>query len=571
MNSLLAEFIQGLDQRFPDDSSVLPMSDWVCANTTLRRKAFSFKGFEFQRQIIDDMHPDLSCIKLSQVGLTESQMRKFFGFLKRNPGTAGIFSLPNQPMRDRLSQTRIKMLIESDPIWNGPLADKPVRHKALYQVDDSYGYITGTTEGEATSISADILMEDEVDLADQAMRGLMQSRLQMSKFKITQRFSTPTYVGYGIDAAYNVSDKHEYQYRCPCCNEWQIPLFAPRFLCLPGLTKDVDDLSKLTIEDVQGIDLDNAYVRCTKCSAPVDLSDPSLRQWVAENPFSRARGYRVRPFSVDSITIPYIFGQLKKYQLADNLKGFFNTVLGEPFNDANARISEEDIRVCMQGPAIPDPKPSGGYFLGCDVGQTCHVTIGTPNHIVEFAQVPQAELVGFIKGRVESYKILGGAIDLYPMTSLSEQVRDVTRGVVMPIGYATVGTAPAMQEKKDEFDKVTHYVANRTKMIDAVARVVRQHLLLMSGFGGNGSLLVTHLRDMIRIEKPDEPPAWEKLSGNDHFLHSLALHQASVRLKAGIDFNSTADPRTGIMLRGEAVLQDTRQSIYRGVDYGTLY
>ncbi|WP_204307082.1 hypothetical protein, partial [Klebsiella aerogenes] len=72
-----------------------------------------------------------------------------------------------------------------------------------------FGYITGTTEGEATSISADILMEDEVDLADQSMRSLFQSRLQGSLWKITQRFSTPTYLGYGIDAAYQASDKHE--------------------------------------------------------------------------------------------------------------------------------------------------------------------------------------------------------------------------------------------------------------------------------------------------------------------------------------------------------------------------
>lgn len=565
MNPHLTDFTAALDERFPDDSTSMSMSEWITINTKLRQRPFSFKGFEFQRQIVDDMHPDLTCIKLSQIGLTEVQMRKFFGFLKRNVGTSGIFSMPTQPMRDRLSQSRIKTLVENEPIFNGPMVAKPVRQKALYQVDESFGYITGTTEGEATSISADILMEDEVDLADQSMRSLFQSRLQGSLWKITQRFSTPTYLGYGIDAAYQASDKHEWFIRC-VCGHHQVPIFHPRFLCLPGLKSDIEDLSKLGQDEIDAIDMDGTYVRCEKCSRPLDL-DGGQREWIAEFPARRARGYRVRPFSISNIKIPYIFQQLLQYQRKDNLRSWFNTVIGEAFNDSNARISEEDLTAIMNPRQVePGELQQNDLFLGCDVGQTCHVVIGKPNALLEFHQVPQGQIVEFIKGRVETLNIVQGGIDMYPYTPTAEAIREATNGVIMPMAYSTSKVAPAMKEAMDEFEKITHYVINRTQALDLVAKQCRNRSWQLAGYGPFQSLVKTHFRDMIRIEAPDEPPVWNKINGDDHFLHAAALQQSAVRLRAGIEF-STDQRSSVIIMPGSRLLMMPKTSIYRGSEY----
>ncbi len=563
----MSAFISGLDQRYPDDKTTMTMAEWIIGNTHLKGKSFSFRGYEFQRQIVDDMHPDLSCMKLSQIGLTETQMRKFFGFLKRNVGTSGIFSMPNLAMRDKLSQTRIKTLIENEPIFNGPMVAKPVRQKAIYQVDESFGYVTGTTEGEATSINADILMEDEVDLADQQMRSLFQSRLQGSVHKITQRFSTPTFIGFGIDAAVSASDQHEYQIRCPC-GHWQIPLFNRRFMCLPGLNgdeEDVDAFAKITDERIDMIDFSNAYVRCEKCSKPLDL-DGGQREWVAKHPSRRARGYRVRPFSLGSITLPYIFDQLKKYRRTDAIRRWYNTVIGEPFNDGDARISEEDLNAIMS-PRQVDPSElrQGNLFLGCDVGQTCHVTIGTPNAILEFHQVPQQKIVEFIKSRVERYGIVRGAIDYYPYTPTAEAVRDATGGVVMPMAYSTSPKAPTIKETKNEFDVVTHYTINRTQALDLVAKQCRKRTWQLAGYGAFASIVKTHLRDMIRIEEPDTPPVWNKINGDDHFFHSAALQQSSVRLQQGMDF-STDQRESVVVLGGGRLFAPSTKPIFRGAD-----
>lgn len=561
-NELLSGFIQGLDERYPDDSTSMSMSEWVVTNTHLRQKNFSFRGFEFQRQIVDDMHPDLSCLKLSQIGLTEVQVRKFFGFLKRNVGTNGIFSMPTQPMRDKLSQTRIKTMIENEAIFNGPLTAKPVRQKALYQVDESFGHITGTTEGEATSINADILMEDEVDLADQMMRSLFQSRLQGSPWKITQRFSTPTYLGFGIDSAYGASDRHEWFIRCPCGHH-QVPTFHPRFLCLPGHTADIEDLATLTDEQIDRIDLSNSYVRCEKCLRPLDLLG-GQRQWVAEFPTRRARGYRVRPFSINTIGIPYIFDQLKQYRRADNIRRWYNTVIGEAYNDGNARISEEDINHCMTPRQIEQGELfQNDLFLGCDVGQTCHVVIGRPNALLEFHQVPQANIVDFIRGKVETYGIIRGGMDMYPYTPTAEAVREATRGVVMPMAYSTSRAAAAVVEKKNEFEAIVHYTINRTMAIDLVAKQCRSHSWSIAGYGPFQSLVKTHFRDMIRKEVPDEPPFWDKINGDDHFLHAAALQQTAVRIEAGLQHST--DQRSSVFFgKGSRLFTHDSRSLFRG-------
>ncbi len=306
------------------------MSDWIVKNTRLRKRPFSFAGYEFQRQIVDDMHPNMSVIKCSQIGLTEIQIRKFLAFLARNVGVSAIFTLPDDAMYKRVSQTRVKPLVESEAVFNMQTSEKPIRSMALYQINQSFGYFTGNKEGDATSINADALFHDEVDLSDQEMLALFQSRLQGSDYRITQGFSTPTYEGFGVDAGFKVSDQHEYMCRCTKCGHHNIPAFTPDFVTIPGLSGDINDLSEIDAEIASHLDLGAAYVRCENCGARLELHEPSLREWVPRYPGRRQRGYRVTPFATPRLTVEYIVDQLLQYKQRDALRRWYNTVLGEP-------------------------------------------------------------------------------------------------------------------------------------------------------------------------------------------------------------------------------------------------
>jgi Phage terminase large subunit (GpA) len=559
-NPYVREFLKGCEQRFSDDRASMSMSDWVSANTKIKKRPFGFNGREFQRAILDDLHPDLACIKCSQVGLSEIQYRKNLAFLKRNTAVTSIFTMPNDKMRDKMSQTRILPLVNNEPVFNSLLIDKPVRSKTIIQVDQSFGYFTGSTEGDATSIPADMILHDEVDLTDQQILGLFQSRLQASEYKIRQRFSTPTFLGYGIDAAYTISDCHEYMFHCPSCSHWQIPRFSPEFLCLPGLpssattTEDITRLPNSTLSLLG----EGAYMCCEKCRRPIDLSDASRREWVPKFPSRVARGYRVRPHSIATISIPYILSQLREYKNADNEQGWWNTVLGEPFNDSNVRMSEVDIRACMSGAEEPSVDPSEPLMLGCDVGQTCHLVVGTPRKIVRFMQVPANQLRETINSLRSQFNILAGAVDQNPYRPLAEEILADSGNSVFPVAYATHGSAPFLTPQYDEFQQITHFITNRTMAIDAVAKAIRLKTISFFGYGPHESLLVEHLRDMIRIEKVDIAPSWQKLTGNDHFLHALALLHLASRLRAGLDFKSDVEQRTSVMMLGTTMNSGVR-------------
>ncbi|WP_170850142.1 MULTISPECIES: phage terminase large subunit family protein [unclassified Beijerinckia] len=529
------------------------MSEWVIKNTRLKRKPYSFRGYEFQQKIIDDLHQNLCCIKCSQVGLTESQLRKYLGWLRRNPGTTGIYTMPDDKMRDRVSQTRVKPLITTEPVFNPPRGDSPVRQKGIYQIDDSFAYFTGNTEGDATSIPADILVHDELDLSDQENIGLFQSRLQNSDFKIRQTFSTPTFLGFGIDAMFNLSDQWEFFTRCPGCRQHQLPEFHLRHMHLPGLLKKEDDLTKLTAEDIGRIDISQTYWRCEKCSTQLHLGDTSIREWVAKHPSrTQNRGYRVRPTSIDRITIPYIFQRLVEHQRLDNMKGFFNTVLGEAYNDSNARISEADIKACMDSPGEPSDNINEPCTIGIDQGNICHITVGTPTRTLLHTQVPRNELKDKVLYLLKRFNIVSGAMDRYPDTTLAESIRDLEgyKGIIWPIHYGTAANSPFLKETKDEFDEITHWVAHRTKTLDQVATIIRNHKLSLNGFGHHQSLLINHLRGMFRKEAPDILPVWEKLTEEDHFFHSLGYMLLARRLVDVIFHNSEPELRSNALLIG---------------------
>lgn len=557
-NDYLHDFRSQLRQRFAEDSINMSMSDYIVQNTHLRKKQFSFDGYEFQRQIVDDMHPDMNVIKCSQIGLTEVQLRKFAAFLARNTAVKAIFSLPTDVMFKRVSQTRFSPLIEGEQVFNmNTGSSKPTRSVGLYQINQSFGFFTGGKESDATSIDADALFQDEIDLADQEMLALYQSRLQGSSYKITQSFSTPTFEGFGVHKGFTASDQHEYMLKCEGCNHYNIPYFNPKFVCIPGLSGDINDLSEIDSELADKLDLGASYLRCEHCGSRLNTADPSLWSWVPRFPGRRTRGYRVSPFCVHRIANPsYIIDQLLKYKARDAIRRWYNTVLGEAYNDASARLSEVDILAVMRGEGRVQIS-NEPVFVGIDVGLTCHVVLahmgqGSPI-VFDFRQVTADTLVDEVKTILETYNIIGGCMDRNPYTPLANEIRELSQGRILPVEYAGSPGAANVQIVNDELDQLSHVRGNRTTMLDAVAGAIRKRKISLYGYGRLQRLILDHLQDMVRMEheinektKEEIAARWAKLTGNDHFFHALAYLLFSMRVNMTIDYHQE-DPRTQVI------------------------
>lgn len=531
---MFGELLEACRARYGSGDSTISLGEWITSNTTLKKRPFSFAEYPFQRAIADDEHPNLSCEKCSQVGLTEVQIRKFLAILRRSTAVAGIFTLPNEKMFKRVYNARVKPILEGDAIFNPMTGIKPVRSMDITQILDSFGYWTGCTEGDATSISADFLFHDELDLSPMEMIGLFQSRLQNSHMKVTQAFSTPTFLDYGINRSYAMTDQREYVIKCRACNHYQIPQFDKRFIHIPDFKFDVEKLTDLTQEQINLLALDQCYVMCEHCHRRLDLNDSEQREWVATFPNRTAfRGYKVRPFSTGRIDLAYIFTQLAKYLEKDHPRGFFNTVLGEPYTESSAQIQRADIEACLAPSGNrPDVGSDRPVFLGLDMGQVCHLVLLTEGDdgkldFVLFEQIPILMLAERLRELRQIYSIVQGCVDRYPYTPTVDAFRDESGGIIMPVHY---GGNAIIAPKLDELGSTIYYTANRTATLDRVRTVINNQQTVLAGYGPYKETIITHLRDMVRDEKPEEEPEWKKLNGNDHFFHAMALALLSRRV-----------------------------------------
>lgn len=525
-------------------------ADWICQNTTLKNRPFSFDRYPFQREIAADLHPNMSCVKISQVGLTEVQIRKIGAFLKRNQGCVGIFAFPDDDLLKRNSQTRIKPIIDGDEVFNMG-SDKPVRSISLMQIGQSFLHITGGNEADATSTSADILFLDEVDLAKQAMIALFGSRLQGSDWKILQKFSTPTFSGYGIDQDFEGSDQKYWMIRCGSCNHWQFPTFSSRFVEIGGLPSDIEDLTEIdqSTLDYYKLDLLNAHVCCEKCRAPLDLGRADNRAYTAKYPSrTHARGYRVNPFSVNTLPISYIVSQLLNYKKRDFLRGFKNTVLGLADDTSKERLSEAEIHSAFTGrETCNDLSKDMPTWIGIDVGLTCHITVGQGEtiqnvHVVLMETCPVEQLFEKIELYKRMFNIVGGLGDRHPYTPTLNALRDQTQGKILPCEYR--GTKE-FNEIKGPIGEILHVQADRTTLLDEVPKAIRNGSLRISGYGNQKSLITAHLRNMVRKEEPERPATWEKLDPADHYFHSIAFMLSSIKLK-NFELLTSSTPQTHI-------------------------
>lgn len=535
MKDYLSELVSRIDGRYSIESQNMSMGDWLCENTSLHGRPFSFDRYPFQKAIADDMHPNMDVIKPSQVGLSEVQIRKSLAFISRHRHTNLIFTLPNDDMYDRMSAARILPMAKTEKAFNLS-DDKPIRSKGLIQVGSSFMYVTGAKEGDATSISADVVMNDEVDLTNQQMLSLFNSRLQNSDFKINQRFSTPTFTGYGVDAGYAVSDQREYMIKCDACSHWNTPIFTKDFVEIPGLPEStaLSEIDEQLIDRGQ-IFLGEAHVCCEKCRAPLDLSRHEAREWVAKYPSrTHHRGYRVSPFSTDRLSVEYIITQMFRYRQRDYMRGWHNTVLGMAHTDGNARLSDAEIMRCFTSEHTIQEPSGKAVWLGVDIGQTCHLVLSEGDTMdsqqtLMFKTLPVEDLLDEVKFINENYNLVGGAVDRFPYTPTADAIRDLTGGKVLPVEYR--GEKPLNLVKDQLTEEVTHGQVNRTSVIDATVGIIRKARIRFRGYTNQRTIISDHLKDMVRDEQPEKPAKWIKLTGQDHYFHALIFLTAGMKLK----------------------------------------
>lgn len=497
---------------------------------------------------------------------TEVQLRKALAFTARNPHRNLIYTMPDENMRKRVYQNRVLPILTEDSIFHGLNAagKKPIRSIEMTEINSSFMMMFPANEKAATSQPADVVFNDEVDLSDPQILALFNSRVQGSDLRMIHNYSTPTYDGLGISALYETSDQHEYLYKCPHCGHWQLPDFTTKYIRIPNLPIEAsEDLTKFDPIwiDKYGINPLDAYSVCSKCDRRVTYGDSANHRWVARHPHrSNSRGYRVSPFSTRNLDAAYVFGQLLKYQLLDNMKGFHNTVLGITHESSDERLSEVLLRTLFTAMSDFYTDHNGvPHFIGIDMGKVCHITIGRAEGIGKVKTVlMEAVKVEELEARFKYYStlfpIVGGFIDRLPLITESNKIRNISEFKVMPMQYGRGSGGMIVVPKNDEYGQLDYVEAHRTLHLDKFANAIRSGYVTFAGYGTQKETIISHLRAMVRVFEEDKDgveklPVWKKKDKQDHYFHSLAyMYQSVVQYYDGYSYLDTDGYNSSIIL-----------------------
>jgi len=266
---------------------------------TERGRLLVFNDRPYLRQMISDDAPNQVTVACAQSGKTVAYLSKLFWRMAMQPEglpRTAIYTFPTDTDVNEFSKARAKPMLMGSPLLAGLIANLDSAGVKQFR-NGSTIYFRGTwTERAALSVPADILAHDELDRSKPDTLQLFTDRLRASDDQRRYVFGTPTIPGFGVSAAWQYSNQHEWVWICGQCGLAQI--FAPMDRhCLWG----------------EHLDLDEGVFRCRTCGAPVE------RQWVLEgcwepqNPHEATAGYHVTgimPATADAAKLASDFQQV---------------------------------------------------------------------------------------------------------------------------------------------------------------------------------------------------------------------------------------------------------------------
>jgi hypothetical protein len=329
--------------------------DWVLNHDIfLKKRKFSFTGFEELKDIYLDMHPRKVIRKGVQIGLTTWAVLYKLWKMKI-ARLKGIYYAPSKDFFKKFTPDRVDTILKYFP-------EISLSINGIYLKECGGGsiYFCGlNTRTDVASVDADTLIFDEFDISNQELATEAKDRLMRSSCPELHMLSKPTVPGYGIDLEFKKSDQHFRLMKCPKCNHWN----------------DVIEHFPKNLFPKRG---KGGYLGCIKCKAKLD---PKKAKWVAKQPKNKEiRGYHLSQLYWTWIPPDYKDAGDKAFQMLNSVddsvdkKRVYQSVAGLPFAGAMEPITDQ---VLNNVHGAHDMIPFAGHsYLGFDQGDNIHIVIG---------------------------------------------------------------------------------------------------------------------------------------------------------------------------------------------------
>ena len=542
-NEVFKDLYTRMQERLGGASAITEVAQWLCDNTNLAGKPWSFKDHEFQIAICNSTKPHVVVQKPTQVGMTELSFRLALALCAIRQHFGLIYVFPSAVFAAEQSKMRVDPIIEQSSKLSALMV--PGANSSMSKRIGTSAFYMGGAASKTQAISRPVqaLVFDEKDFCNQTVLTAYHGRLRhvLEQDRIIREFSTPTVADYGINESLELSSKQRYLVKCTHCGKRHAPDFKSQ-VTIPGYNKDsFEFFSKDDLNNPQ-LEVDKAYLRCEKCGKDLfpALIDAATREWVETYEGRSIEGFAVKPFDLPKYnSIPSLVRAFGNYS---DETDYWNFVQGEVHQSTSNQVDLDIARSCFIIPFHDDDAKLDGAAIGIDVGNTyCYAVAGrrvvdegatkTVCYWRKRYSLSDGEFLPQILKDVQSLQIISGAMDIQPDGTLSRGFRDHNPDALFAASYRRDVVGSLEYYSADPEDGV--FKIQRTKGFNLLVKEINDRKWLFS-LGPDKETFVSHLGGMKRVSQQDETgeitQQWVKIgSREDHYLH------ACMYLKAALD------------------------------------
>ena len=489
-------------------------------------KELDYSSHYFLVDMLLDMSPNQVWMKAAQLGLSTLEIIKTL-FCCKTKGWDIIYTLPTSDFAAEFVSSKVNRIIQTNPIYQEWTKDKDsVEQK---QIGKNMIYYRGAQiSKQAISVSADLVVNDEVDRSDQGVISQYETRLQHSDFKGKWLFSNPSLEGNGVSRYWKEADQKHWFIKCPHCSKEQ-------YLDYP-----------------ESFDMDNEIYICKHCKGELDNETRRNGRWIAKFKDRKWSGYWVPLFIAPWVSAKEIIE--KERTMSRDV--FYNFVLGKPFIDNNATITPDLIyRNLVKSVDRKQP-----MIIGCDSGILKHYVKGNVNGIWDYGVTERWEDIE--KMLLENPEAIA-FIDAMPDITGPRALKEKFEGRVF---LCTFGGDRDVMGLFD-FKQGSDYGLVRIERNRTVQNVVGELVDGRISFEGDDRKwkeYVSHWLTMYRvIEKganEREKMIWKSTNGKDHYCFATFLWRAGVEkfrttdMQIFVNKNNSVEDLIGLQNGEEGVI-----------------
>lgn len=484
---------------------------------------FSLADHEYQKDILEDQHPDQCFKKGSQMGFTEIQiLRHIYNLIARIYPVGAMVIMPTGDAVSRYVKMRFNPLIQDNENVKKTVESTDsvdikkisraflnfVGARATHKVDN-----VRKSSISAKSTPADALLFDEFDEMDGEMIEMFYKRLGHSKIIVNgkehigghiTKLSTPTVTGFGIENEYEQSDQHVWMIRCERCgSDTCLELEFPN--CLR--------------ETNEG----KVFRVCIHCGNHIH---PKNGRWVALYPNRKDK--RGRWIS----RLNSRFANLKKilhdFQQKKNLQELYNSELAMGYVPKESELTIAEIYSrCGQEPMMS--KHEGPCAMGVDVGKVLNVVVGfkQKDKIYEICHLARVSSFNDLADIAKRFNVKCAVLDKEPETRKCKEFAKAMPFQVYLCDYKRSAIEP-------EWDFTEKSLAiQRTMAMDLTHDTFTEERIVVPRRCTEVEIFAKQLASPVKFLKEDKERSTRiyeyRPRGEDHYYHACTYFMYAVQ------------------------------------------